>query len=111
MPAGALVSDAYWRPLPGALVSYACQRLLLGAFVSLVLILKTTHDTKKLGFLPLGVLNVGIMNFGCFGFGCVGAGQIGFFEFHYWLFWSASIFSHYVINIYFKKQNLKLGAH
>jgi hypothetical protein len=65
-----------------------------GPLVSLVLILKTSRDTKKLqsmGFLTLGVLNVGIMNFGCFetgcfGFGCVGAVQIEFFEFHYWAF-------------------------
>jgi hypothetical protein len=55
-----------------------------GALASLVLILKNSRKTKKLGFLTLGVLIVGIMNFGCFetgcfGFGCVGAGQIGFF--------------------------------
>jgi hypothetical protein len=94
--------------LPGALISYACRQLLSvmpakgscqfcltrtlpGALVSLVLILKTSRDKKKLGFLTLGVLNVGIMNFGCFetgcfGFGCVGAGQIEFCEFHYWAF-------------------------
>jgi hypothetical protein len=75
----------------GALVSYACRRPLPGALVSLILILITSRDPKKLGFLTLGVLKVGIMNFGyfetgCFGFGCVDAGQIRFFEFHYWAF-------------------------
>jgi hypothetical protein len=40
-----------------------------GSCQFLVLILKTSRDTKKLNFLTLGVLNVGIMNFGCFGFG------------------------------------------
>jgi hypothetical protein len=48
----------------------------------LVLILRTSRDTTKLGFLKLGVLNVGIMNLdcfeaGCFGFGCVGPDCFG----------------------------------
>jgi hypothetical protein len=78
--------------LPGTLVSEAFRWTLPGALVSLVLIFKTSRDTKKLGFLTLGFLNVSIMNFGCFETGCFGfggvfgAGQIEFFEFRYWAF-------------------------
>jgi hypothetical protein len=43
----------------------------------LVLILRTSRDTTKLGFLKLGVLNAGILNFGCFETGCFGFGCVG----------------------------------
>jgi hypothetical protein len=59
--------------VPAAHAGGSCQLCLPGTLVSLVIIIKTSRDTKKQGFLTLGDLNVGIMNFGCFGFGCVGA--------------------------------------
>jgi hypothetical protein len=51
-----------------------CSAIRLQYF--LVLILRTSRDTTKLGFLKLGVLNVGILNFSCFETGCFGFGAI-----------------------------------